>query len=235
MRFMLASHRPNKHKVVRRDADFKIQAAASLAAGGHEVWMLYNGPLSERERALHEVPGVRYLERDGDLARPASIAGLMRQILRLRIDATLSQWEATYTLSVAALLCGVRRRWVRVNSFPWLGRTPSRSSLRRNRLLFRLLAPDVVTCSAALTRDVATKFGLAEQRVHTVHPGIRRIEPATLPATPGAQQVVLTVAVLEPHKGHSDLLRAIQQVASRHPQALFRFVGGGALRESLER
>jgi glycosyltransferase involved in cell wall biosynthesis len=96
-----------------------------------------------------------------------------------------------------------------------------------------------ITVSNDGARKLHGRLGVPRRKIRVVRNGIRleRFEPSSRTSlrtmlTGGKDApVVLTVARLEPHKGHQFLLSAIASV----PNARFVFAGDGSLRATLER
>ena len=101
-----------------------------------------------------------------------------------------------------------------------------------------------VVANSENTRTILVeRWGLAEQRVALLHPGVdtRRFAPA--PLDPGVRTtlgwqdrtVVLTVGRLQRRKGHDVMLRGLSIVRQRCPEVLYAVVGDGEQREPLVR
>jgi phosphatidylinositol alpha-1,6-mannosyltransferase len=85
------------------------------------------------------------------------------------------------------------------------------------------------------------EWGLAEQRVRLLHPGVdtTRFVPAMRDASArarmgwGDRRVVLTVGRLQKRKGHDHLILALHRIRQTVPDVLYAIVGDGEEREFL--
>lgn len=93
------------------------------------------------------------------------------------------------------------------------------------------------------TAEILTeRWGLPEERVFRVHPGVdtERFVPVERSSEVrgrlgwGDRPVVTTVGRLQKRKGHDVLIDALPQIRSRVPDVLYAIVGGGEERDSLE-
>jgi glycosyltransferase involved in cell wall biosynthesis len=90
-----------------------------------------------------------------------------------------------------------------------------------------------VVVNAAATRDaIVERWGLAEERVHVIPPGVPPHPPAPAPAGLPADYV-LAVGALEPRKAPEVLLAAWRRARERGLDAELVFAGQGRLADSL--
>ncbi len=101
--------------------------------------------------------------------------------------------------------------------------------------LFRK-ADRVVAISKLMAKEIGSHLGIAADRIELIYNGIdiRRIEDASREVTFAYTQspYIISIGRLEPEKGHTDLIRAYANIASKIPHSLV-IVGEGSLREYL--
>lgn len=113
-----------------------------------------------------------------------------------------------------------------------LGRLPRRSALLE-RLLLRLIGScRVVATMGDLGRTTLIARGLDPSRVHVIPPSVdvRRFLPS---GAESRRYDVVTVGQLVPRKRTADLLLAIANLRTRHPELRVAIVGGGPLEPEL--
>jgi phosphatidylinositol alpha-1,6-mannosyltransferase len=101
----------------------------------------------------------------------------------------------------------------------------------------------VVPNSRNTERILREEWGLPEERVRLLHPGVdttRFVPAAPAPAVRarlgwGDRPVVLTVGRLQKRKGHDQLILALNKVREVLPEVLYAIVGDGKEREPLRR
>jgi len=95
---------------------------------------------------------------------------------------------------------------------------------------WKYAAGDFVCVSAAVSEALGA-FGVPSERRHVVHSGVPEA-PAAVPAVgqPSSPLRLVALGALVPHKGHADLLAALEAV----PDVTLDIVGDGPLRASLE-
>lgn len=201
------------------------------------------GPLVERAEALG-VPVTTFeleahaleLSREAWAQRPLSVLwharGYMHEVLRLAalVRREHIDWIHTNTLkahvigSLVARLAGVPIVW-------HMRDLPSTRGDARNLLkgLARLVSPHVIAISQAVAEDLPAAMR-AQTRV--VYNGIdldafraRTAESAGPVGPDGAGPLLGAVSHLIPWKGHEVFLRAIAELAPRHPDWRFAIVG----------
>lgn len=112
----------------------------------------------------------------------------------------------------------------------------------RSAWLYRACCDRIIAVSDAV-RNVCTASGIPQEMTCVVHDGI---DPARVMAGNRArgrqalgldngELLVLAVATLTDHKGHTFLLQALPSVLERQPNAVVALVGDGPLAESLKR
>lgn len=90
-----------------------------------------------------------------------------------------------------------------------------------------------VVVDAFATRDaIVERWGLSEERVHVVHPGVPHHPPAPPPAGL-PQRYVLAVGALEPRKAPDVLLAAWRRARAQGLDAELVFAGNGRLADGL--
>lgn len=202
-----------------------------------EIWCLAGaGPIAERLRAAG-LP-VRVLGID-NYHRPTA---LWRLIRLFRDEAPEIVHTHGYFAGVigrlAAKGAGVPVVLHHVHSAYW-------NYHRRHRLMERLLAgvtDTILCCSQAVAAYVREAEGVPPGKLAVVYNGIDPCpaSPPDLPALRCAlglladQPVVMTVASLTPHKGHTHLLAAAAVVLAERPETRFLLVGGGPLLAELK-
>jgi glycosyltransferase involved in cell wall biosynthesis len=166
-------------------------------------------------------------------ARVPALAGLLRRERPQVFHAHLSWPLACKYPLAAAVLARLPAVIATVQLIPEfeLGR-PSRMQLRA-------LAAGVdryIAVSEAIARELAGRFGWPAEKIEVVRNAVD-LERFDLGAASGLREelangrpVVLTVARLDPQKGHAGLLRAAREV----PEASFVLVGEGPERARLE-
>lgn len=111
----------------------------------------------------------------------------------------------------------------------------------RSRFRYRYLAHGLICVSRAVA-SVCRASGLPADHLHVVHDGVeptfaesgsRETGRASLELS-AEQQLLLTVAKLTDHKGHTYLLQAIPQIVEQHPNVVLALAGDGELRSELE-
>ena len=101
----------------------------------------------------------------------------------------------------------------------------------------------VIANSRSTRQILLDAWGLPEQRVRLLHPGVdtTRFVPAARDLAAreklgwGGRPVVLTVGRLQKRKGHDMLIRALPAVRPRIPDVLYAIVGDGEERATLEK
>jgi glycosyltransferase involved in cell wall biosynthesis len=81
-----------------------------------------------------------------------------------------------------------------------------------------------ITNSQAAKATLIKRCGIAEKRIHVIYNGVESL-PDKLPSLTERPLEVLTVANLNPRKGHREYLRVIQAVIQLVPEARFVFIG----------
>lgn len=81
-----------------------------------------------------------------------------------------------------------------------------------------------ISNSQAAKATLIRRCGVAENRIHVIYNGVDAL-PDVFPSFNDRPLEVLTVANLNPRKGHREYLQAIQAVLKRVPKARFVFVG----------
>jgi phosphatidylinositol alpha-1,6-mannosyltransferase len=90
---------------------------------------------------------------------------------------------------------------------------------------------------------LGAEWGVPEQRIRVVHPGVDTAQFVPAPPDPDfrrrmaweGRQVVLTVGRLQKRKGHDQMIRALAQVRRRLPNLLYAILGDGEERAGLTR
>ncbi len=127
--------------------------------------------------------------------------------------------------------------------FPKLKKIIYRYALRRSQKWISL---------SRINREIICEsFGIPRDEVHLIYNGID-IDGLQLSLSnldreeikkelckelnlPAESRILLTVGRLDPQKGYKDIVCAIPEIVSRHPDCYFVWVGEGALRHSLEK
>lgn len=126
-------------------------------------------------------------------------------------------------------------------------RYPDCLSLRRkwwHRLLRpRALARRAATCitvSEHTARDLQQLYGVAPERIATIHPGVPRpVQGKSSIVLPKGQRYILSLSTLEPRKNIMALVEAFEQLQHNHPDVHLIVAGGsgwhsGDLRRELQ-
>ena len=101
-----------------------------------------------------------------------------------------------------------------------------------------------ITANSEHTRDRLIRLGVSAEKVAIVHPGVDTARYAPDPAAGegvrrelglGGRPVLLTVARLAPNKGHGRVLELLPRLREKLPDLVYVVVGGGGLRDALER
>jgi glycosyltransferase involved in cell wall biosynthesis len=106
---------------------------------------------------------------------------------------------------------------------------------------YQRLADRVIAVSSAVAA-VCIASGLAAESIRIVHDGVDpqrahcgdRARGRLALGLSAEDILLLTVAKLTGHKGHTFLLQAMPAVLAKHPRAILALAGDGELRESLE-
>ena len=230
-----------------------LSQARWFEARGHEVRAVFfydKQGLAERWQAEHSFP-LRSLKAWRYRAfAPANywraLGGLWRlwKELRQGVDVLVSYTPHSNVLGLPVA---------------WLAGTPVRLPTHHgyiegsSRLLARVhgwmvntgLAGKLVAVSAQVREEALAREGVHAEKIEVIENGIeplarealtvqeRKALRDELGVTEGGW-LLLTVGRLTVQKGHSVLLKAIQQVAKQFPQALFAFAGDGYQRQALE-
>jgi glycosyltransferase involved in cell wall biosynthesis len=199
----------------------------------YDVWLVCPASPSAR-RLLERGRAMRLdtleLEVRGD---PAATDALTNWLVDHRVqvfhDHAGISWEGQHGVE-AARRAGVPAV-VRTEHLPYLLTDPLQQEAHRRtvQLVDRLI------CVSRSATDSFAAVGIAPERLRSVRNGIAPRVPtgersavlATLGLSPEAQ-VALTVARLEPQKGHRDLLAAAPSVLARHPRLHLVWVGDGS-------
>ena len=91
-----------------------------------------------------------------------------------------------------------------------------------------------ITNSQAAADTLVKRCGISPQRVGVIYNGIADL-PKGIPSTAERPLQVLTVANLNPRKGHRAYLNAIRQVLAEEPSAQFVFVGRDDMNGEIQR
>ena len=170
--------------------------------------------------------------------------GMLGAMVRLLLYLRAHPVDAVY-------VCGVRASfWLRLFRFSipstklvhgvrWNPISKSRLD-RFFRLIERATNPLIdawITNSKAAKDTLIEQCGIAGEHVHVIYNGVDTL-PDVLPNFNDRSLEVLTVANLNPRKGHREYLQVIQAVVRRVPGAHFVFVGRddmkGAIQEAIE-
>jgi glycosyltransferase involved in cell wall biosynthesis len=93
-----------------------------------------------------------------------------------------------------------------------------------------------ITNSAAAKQTLVSRCGISEERVFVIYNGLESL-PSDLTQQEEKQMEVLTVANLNPRKGHREYLHVVREVLKAVPEAKFVFVGrddmNGAVQEAI--
>jgi glycosyltransferase involved in cell wall biosynthesis len=225
---------------------------ASLGWGGQEIRILTE-LLALRERghrvALVAPPASRIFAEAGragvpvhalddrKLAYPRAILRLRRQLRAAGVQvlnphSSRDGWIAGLAGRLAGTPLILRSRHIEVDY-------PNRFA---SRLVLGRLPHHVVTTSERIAQRLMAELGLAADRVTCIPTGLdlRRFDPATPPAAPGAPPwpddvpVVGMISVLRSWKGHEYFLRAAAELAPRWPHVRFVIAGEGPMRDRIE-
>ncbi len=204
-----------------------------LVAKGHETHLVVQpgSELEQRSSGLRCTP-IR-MHGELDLPAVARLAGLLR-----RVKPDLAAAHDAHAMSLLALA----RRWARLRipvvfhrrvDVPlgrgWASRWKARQAAR-------------VICVSGRIAEIVREGGVEPDRIRVVHsgtPGIEADEDAgaalrqSLGIQPGAT-VLGTVSGLIVHKGHADLLAALDQLNADRRDLYLLVAGDGPLREKLE-
>lgn len=110
----------------------------------------------------------------------------------------------------------------------------------RSKWRYERFAQGTICVSHAVAR-ICTASGLEPSRLYVVHDGVEPEFAESGSRTRGRQSLqlndqqtlLLTVAKLTDHKGHTYLLRALPEILARHPRVVLALAGDGELRDSL--
>lgn len=204
--------------------------ATGLSERGHDVHILARagGAFEERMRAK----GYPVVAFNGRGRSPRALWQLRQSLLQMRPDVVhandahaltasgLASWRLPVPLRVAA----------RRVDFPL-----------RSRWRYQHLA-DGLLCVSTSVAQVCEAGGLDPTNLHIVHDGVAPEFAASGIRARGRQslrlvdeeRLLLTVAKLTDHKGHTYLLQALPELLQRYPKIVVAFAGDGELRESLE-
>jgi glycosyltransferase involved in cell wall biosynthesis len=201
-----------------------------------------DSPIMDR---LAEIPNVRrFTERFPSIPTPRAVGRLAVLMRSERPDIVHSHlfhgdlygFLATRFAPVPILVSTVQG----VNFFWELERFPRRAKWWLASLLYRAIYrvfAGIATCSSAVKEAMCSRPGVKVRPdlVRVIHNAIDDAEPGADPPRPvgAATKRIVTVASLEPCKGHDVLLEALRRVAADIPvQCLL--VGDGPSRPSLQ-
>jgi phosphatidylinositol alpha-1,6-mannosyltransferase len=111
---------------------------------------------------------------------------------------------------------------------------------RRRRLVTRILrGAALVIANSRFTRDSVLSHGVPAERIRIVYPGTDTATgdaAATSDGYDAQAPVILSVSrLVDLYKGHDTVIRALPLIRAKCPGATYVVVGGGPLREFLER
>jgi phosphatidylinositol alpha-1,6-mannosyltransferase len=99
----------------------------------------------------------------------------------------------------------------------------------------------LVVANSRFTRDSVLQHGVPQERVRVVHPGATVVEEAVADAAGARHEdrdgptILAASRLVDLYKGHDTMIRALPLIRSKCPGAKYVVVGGGPLREYLER
>jgi glycosyltransferase involved in cell wall biosynthesis len=222
---------------------------ACLREQGHRVTLVTTvGEFGPRLRAegveVVSVPIPRGLEPGRDMAALWALRSTLRELAPDIVHTHTS--KAGFLGRLGARLAGVPRVVHTMHEPPHnAARHPlvKAAYIQLERLAARW-ADHVVTVSYANQREIAARRLVPAHKLSVIREGLDlQAYPRRAEAREGLRRlgiaddvpVVGAVGRLEPAKGHIHLLRALVEVRARIPQARCVIVGGGYLREELER
>ncbi len=228
-----ASMQPGAEDIVRRAHDVRLRSRAVLAAQWHWLRLRPRRYLATWGRAiLGNARSPKFLVRT--LAVVPLAATFARRIEDLDVDHVHAHW-ATHP-ALAAWVIG--RLTGRTYSFTahahdiYVERPMLAEKLRG--------AAFAVTISEYNRRLLTGWYGRLADRVEVIHCGVDaavfrpRPEAATADAPPDRPFEVLSIATLQPQKGHAVLVAAARRLVDRGMAVRVRMVGEGEERPALE-
>lgn len=97
-----------------------------------------------------------------------------------------------------------------------------------------------ITVPSAFTRDRIHEFAQEQYRITIIHNGVnfarfqRPLELSRLRTQYAGRKILMTIGALIGRKGHDMVLRALAQIVSEEPRALYLIIGEGNRRKPLE-
>ncbi|HYE33048.1 MAG TPA: glycosyltransferase [Methylomirabilota bacterium] len=232
-----------------------LHTEASLGWGGQEIrilsecqWMRAQGHhvviAASRESALHKRAGEQGFELFHlpfkQATQPLDAARLAAFLLKLKPDfigthSSSDTWAGLSAATLARIPGRVRYRHVS---------TPVRPTAI-NRLQYRQLADHIITTGECIRGPLIESLGVDPEKVTVVATGITppaftfdreqaRLALAEKLKLPSSARFIGSVAVLRSWKGHTVLMDAFDQLASRFPDHHLVLAGDGPGREPFE-
>jgi glycosyltransferase involved in cell wall biosynthesis len=208
-----------------------LNVAVACEARGYLVDELYRGTIPHHAVRLPESPSARGL---ADLAKVIRACGA-------QLVHTHGGTAGFYGRFAARWVGGIRTVHTYHGIHYLHDRRPRARYLHRAIDRFLLGWTDEVICVSKSDKDLALREKLAlPDHVSVIYNGIdlARFEMSEAGDTRTGQRndyfIVGTVGRLHEQKGHIYLLKAAALIHQAHPQARFRIIGDGPLRESLE-